>query len=673
MLNKLSATILHYRPLVQIVGLLVLLFFGYQLLSTQQNLLKTIYEVEEVNVQATADIIEDHVRMFLIEHKMVLCSISKDPHIAEMLQGTKKLCEVGHTDYFDSIQEAHKEEISAFSLLDDKGLVLHRSPFWPDGKDRRMVPHLDKPGVKKAIETRSFRFSEIFENNLGKKAFSMVQPVYNKDTLAGLARFMVELDHFKKSIDRLRGTHEVFLLDKTGNILLATEKACTKTHATVRMKKEEDELYCLCDDKEVIVWEAPLTLDNISWKIVVEGDINQKIEAYGRTVNRNIAAFVLTCLVIFIGLFISNRIISRQQQLEIHNAYLRDKERSEKIMRAVFEATPGLLSVITPDRKVVYSNWKLYPHSEETPLLRGKPCFSALKNHPAACNSCKIDEVLETKGIRSFEEKDEMTGRRFAVSMFPVTLPHGETDLVAEYALDITERKQHEEFKEEVGRIIRHDLKAPLASMISGIHMLSSDDLEPDTRKRLLETLDQTAAITIRTADSSLDIFKMKEGIFVVPDETFSVFDMINHLKQQFRYFLEYKNVRLDLMYENILEQKGPDDFQGKRHNIEALLANLIQNAYEAAPNESVVSLVIKKRDKAILFEVHNESEIHPEARKNLFKQYATYGKKGGTGLGLYSAMLTANAYGGDIEAKSSSSEGTTFTAILPWTQESTS
>ncbi|MCK5339800.1 MAG: HAMP domain-containing histidine kinase, partial [Desulfobulbaceae bacterium] len=273
----------------------------------------------------------------------------------------------------------------------------------------------------------------------------------------------------------------------------------------------------------------------------------------------------------------------------------------------------------------------------------------------------------------SFEEKDEMTGRRFAVSMFPVTLPHGETDLVAEYALDITERKQHEEFKEEVGRIIRHDLKAPLASMISGIHMLSSDDLEPDTRKRLLETLDQTAAITIRTADSSLDIFKMKEGIFVVPDETFSVFDMINHLKQQFRYFLEYKNVRLDLMYENILEQKGPDDFQGKRHNIEALLANLIQNAYEAAPNESVVSLVIKKRDKAILFEVHNESEIYPEARKNLFKQYATYGKSGGTGLGLYSALLTAKAYGGDIEAKSSSSEGTTFTAILPWTQESTS
>ena len=112
---------------------LILFMIGLYGVLTQKNLIKSFYEADKVDVQATADIIEDHLRQFLHEHKMLLHSLTMDHHILQMLQGEKDISEPEHIRYFDSIHKAHEHEISSFTLLDDKGVVLHRSPFWSDG------------------------------------------------------------------------------------------------------------------------------------------------------------------------------------------------------------------------------------------------------------------------------------------------------------------------------------------------------------------------------------------------------------------------------------------------------------------------------------------------------------------------------------------------------------
>ncbi|MBN8839327.1 MAG: TonB-dependent receptor plug domain-containing protein [Sphingomonadales bacterium] len=56
-----------------------------------------------------------------------------------------------------------------------------------------------------------------------------------------------------------------------------------------------------------------------------------------------------------------------------------------------------------------------------------------------------------------------------------------------------------------------------------------------------------------------------------------------------------------------------------------------------------------------------------PEAiRERFFEKYATSGKRGGTGLGTYTARLVAQAHGGSIELQTGQGEGTVVRVRLP-------
>jgi signal transduction histidine kinase len=48
------------------------------------------------------------------------------------------------------------------------------------------------------------------------------------------------------------------------------------------------------------------------------------------------------------------------------------------------------------------------------------------------------------------------------------------------------------------------------------------------------------------------------------------------------------------------------------------------------------------------------------------FEKYTTLGKRGGTGLGTYSARLMARTMGGDVELDTSEPGATTVTVRLP-------
>ena len=62
---------------------------------------------------------------------------------------------------------------------------------------------------------------------------------------------------------------------------------------------------------------------------------------------------------------------------------------------------------------------------------------------------------------------------------------------------------------------------------------------------------------------------------------------------------------------------------------------------------------------------IHNTGEVPESFHPHFFDKYATRGKKGGTGLGTYSAMMAARAHGGTIHLYSSDGY-TTVTVELP-------
>jgi len=98
---------------------------------------------------------------------------------------------------------------------------------------------------------------------------------------------------------------------------------------------------------------------------------------------------------------------------------------------------------------------------------------------------------------------------------------------------------------------------------------------------------------------------------------------------------------------------------------LENLFVNLIKNAVEATPENGTVRVGVSS-EGAHIIDIHNQGVIPKEIRPSFFDRFASSGKRGGTGLGTYSAKLIAKAHSGDVSFTTSDEDGTHVIVTLP-------
>ena len=94
-----------------------------------------------------------------------------------------------------------------------------------------------------------------------------------------------------------------------------------------------------------------------------------------------------------------------------------------------------------------------------------------------------------------------------------------------------------------------------------------------------------------------------------------------------------------------------------------------MKNAIEASPAAGQVRAVVAVDPDAARVRVENGGPPLPaEVRATLFHPFGTYGKRGGTGLGLYGVKLLVEAMGGTVRFESGQA-GTAFELAFPATR----
>lgn len=104
------------------------------------------------------------------------------------------------------------------------------------------------------------------------------------------------------------------------------------------------------------------------------------------------------------------------------------------------------------------------------------------------------------------------------------------------------------------------------------------------------------------------------------------------------------------------------------RAEMVAALANLVKNAVEALPpGGGSVEVTVAHEGDVVIFAVSDTGlGIPTELIPMVFEKKFTYGKKGGTGLGLAHVKALAERQGGRVEVESESGRGTTVRIRLP-------
>jgi signal transduction histidine kinase len=220
--------------------------------------------------------------------------------------------------------------------------------------------------------------------------------------------------------------------------------------------------------------------------------------------------------------------------------------------------------------------------------------------------------------------------------------------------------------REEVEHINRHDLKNPLMVILNIPDLLKRQANITADQKKWLEMIEGAARKMLEMINRSIDLLKMEKGIYPLQPVDVDALAVARQIVSAVTPLAVDRGVKVDLLLDG--RPAAESDTFGLRSEellLYSMLSNLAKNAVEASPPGATASISLRDGGAAII-DIHNEGAIPASIRKRFFEKFATAGKKGGTGLGAYSARLIATTLGGTIAHTSSERDGTTVTVTLP-------
>ncbi len=220
--------------------------------------------------------------------------------------------------------------------------------------------------------------------------------------------------------------------------------------------------------------------------------------------------------------------------------------------------------------------------------------------------------------------------------------------------------------REDVERIMQHDLKGPLTTIIGMPTLLLKKENITPQQKETLSLIKEAGYLMLSMINSSLDLYKMETGSYQYKPQLIDLLQVIRKV------FTECHN--LSVAYEigikltlNGVEPGDDETFMVMAEELlsHTMLSNLVKNAVEASPAGGTVDVALNVSEDLATVSITNNGEVPPEVRQRFFEKYVTVGKDAGTGLGTYSAFMAARTQGGTISLDSSQPGRTTITVQL--------
>lgn len=229
--------------------------------------------------------------------------------------------------------------------------------------------------------------------------------------------------------------------------------------------------------------------------------------------------------------------------------------------------------------------------------------------------------------------------------------------------------KQLEELRQDLIRMIIHDLKSPLSGIMGSLDYLECGmlgPLEPD-QKKILTLAKKSSETMLSMIQNLLDIAKMEEGKLELQKEKVEMRELLRERLGQFEALAitEKKTVILNIA------QNVPPAFID-RHLIERVINNLLSNALHHTSMGGKINLGLKANGNAIEVSVSDDGVgIPPEYKDKIFEKFVQVQKKQhhlrtGAGLGLTFCKMVVESHGGAIHVESELNKGSSFIFDLP-------
>ncbi|HOX46916.1 MAG TPA: ATP-binding protein [Myxococcota bacterium] len=232
--------------------------------------------------------------------------------------------------------------------------------------------------------------------------------------------------------------------------------------------------------------------------------------------------------------------------------------------------------------------------------------------------------------------------------------------------------QQLDAMKESLTRMVVHDLKNPVATILLGLEILDRGTLEgvPPHVASTLEIISTTMRDIQDLVANLLDVHRMEAGELTLEAGPVGLAELLSECARRVEVIARYRQVRV------VIQAEAQGELRADRALLVRLLVNLLTNAVKYATRASEVELVAAPGpDGGAWLSVTNRGTvIPPELHGRIFEKFfqvdgRSSGPFASTGLGLTFCKLVAEAHGGRIQVESPPAgrgDGARFALWLP-------
>ena len=321
----------------------------------------------------------------------------------------------------------------------------------------------------------------------------------------------------------------------------------------------------------------------------------------------------------------------------------------EEYMRSVVEGAIDIIYTLSPSTgafEYVSPSWRaLLGHDPDEVVGRSFQEFV----HPDDLDKCRdfFEEVIRTGMSRTgFEFRvihANRSTRFYTTNAATVLHGNGKASRFVGIARDITAQREFEQLKEDVDRILKHELKTPLNAILALPGAMALDDnLTAEQREDLL-LVEESARRMLQTINLSADLYKLESGIYHYQPESVDLLEMLEHLLRNIKPLAARRSISLSLTLDNSPLQDGDSLFlPGEESLLNSVFFNLLVNAVEASPPGEAVDVDVETGDP-VLVRVENQGGVPGEIRNRFFREIRHPRQEAGHGTG----NLQRPAHGG--------------------------
>ena len=308
-------------------------------------------------------------------------------------------------------------------------------------------------------------------------------------------------------------------------------------------------------------------------------------------------------------------------------------------------------------------------------MMPGMDGYTVCRRLKAQASTCDIPVIFISA---MNEEMDEMEGLQLGAVDY-ITKPFSIPIVLARIATHLSLRdsyrqleqqyvalREMEKLRKDVEAIARHDMKSPIDGIIGCATMLvRHGKLSAEELLKFHHMILDAARQLREMVNLSLNLIKMEHGQYKAVMQPMDLLPILQRILADQQTQIGNKEIPVQLLVEGQPPQEGARFVAlGDETLCYTMLANLLKTALEASPVGQPIQVALSGDGKASIA-IHNQGAVPEEIRGSFFEKYVTSGKKGGTGLGTYSARLMAEIQQGSVQLRSSEEGGTTLTVTL--------